>query len=669
MMENKTKIDLKNKSIFITGVAGFIGSNLAKRLLSTVEGVKVVGLDNMNHYYDVRLKEARLNELEQFENFSFVKGNLADKAVIESIFEQYKPEIVVNLGAQAGVRYSITNPDAYVEANLIGFYNILEACRHSYDEGHTPVEHLVYASSSSVYGSNKKVPYSTDDKVDNPVSLYAATKKSNELMAHAYSKLYNMEDIKSGKINCIIVKDLSRLGRNYIEMGKYLEQIFPMMGIRFIAINDNYDNANAESNDSDNIVVPFKNLLNDSYCRDISIKVRSQLDMKRRKGEFIGGYAIYGYCKDERNKNRLVVDEYAADVVRSIYRRKLEGMSAQAIAEQLNSENVLAPSEYKRLCGLNYHSGFKAGTHAKWQAIQVLRILKNEVYTGTMVQGRRQKINYKIKKIRDVEESGWIRVPNMHEAIIPQKLFDTVQEVLKLDTCASKGQQTVNLFSGIVRCGGCGQNMVRRTVSKNGKKYIYLHCVTNHNGLGCSSHLISESKLEEVVLAALQAKIQQISGLEHRLDEINEIPKNERRLKSVEEHLKMLEQEEQKYQTLRRQLYEDMSSGIVSKEEYKEFSHSFNEKVEAIRKAKAEMNRQRDCLNNLDVEHLPWIEDFKSYQNLTSLNRRVLVELVESITVYDKEHIHIQYRFDQEIRNVLEYCSSVPAAETEESAV
>ena len=151
MMENKTKIDLKNKSIFITGVAGFIGSNLAKRLLSTVEGVKVVGLDNMNNYYDVRLKEARLKKLEQFEKFSFVKGNLADKAVIESIFEQYKPEIVVNLGAQAGVRYSITNPDAYVEANLIGFYNILEACRHSYDEGHTPVEHLVYASSSSVY--------------------------------------------------------------------------------------------------------------------------------------------------------------------------------------------------------------------------------------------------------------------------------------------------------------------------------------------------------------------------------------------------------------------------------------------------------------------------------------------------------------------------------------
>lgn len=333
-----------------------------------------------------------------------------------------------------------------------------------------------------------------------------------------------MEDIQSDKINCIIVKDLSRLGRNYIEMGKYLERIFPMMGIRFIAINDNYDNANTESSDSDSIVVPFKNLLNDSYCRDISIKVRSQLDIKRRKGEFIGGYAVYGYSKDEQNKNRLVVDEYAADIVRSIYRRKLEGMSANSIADQLNSEGVLAPSEYKRLCGLNYHSGFKTGTHAKWQAIQVLRILKNEVYTGTMVQGKRQKINYKIKKIRDVDESCWIKVPNTHEAIISQRMFDIVQEVLKLDTCASKGQKIVHLFSGIVRCGDCGQNMVRCTVSKKGKKYIYLNCVTNHKGLGCSSHHIRESKLEEVVLAALQEKIQQISGLEERLDEINNFP-------------------------------------------------------------------------------------------------------------------------------------------------
>lgn len=173
-------------TIFITGASGFIGSNLAKRILTTEPDTKVIGLDNMNDYYDVRIKEARLAELQKFENYTFIKGNLADKALINSIFEKHHPDIVVNLGAQAGVRYSITNPDAYIESNMIGFYNILEACRHY------PVEHLVYASSSSVYGSNKKVPYSTDDKVDNPVSLYAATKKSNELMAHAYSKLYNI---------------------------------------------------------------------------------------------------------------------------------------------------------------------------------------------------------------------------------------------------------------------------------------------------------------------------------------------------------------------------------------------------------------------------------------------------------------------------------------------
>lgn len=181
-----SKVDLENKTILVTGAAGFIGSNLVKRIYKETPNVAVIGIDNMNAYYDMALKDFRLKKLEQYSHFTFVKGNIADKMLINELFEKYKPSIVVNLAAQAGVRYSITNPDAYIESNLVGFFNILEACRNY------PVEHLVYASSSSVYGSNKKVPYSTDDKVDNPVSLYAATKKSNELMAHAYSKLYNI---------------------------------------------------------------------------------------------------------------------------------------------------------------------------------------------------------------------------------------------------------------------------------------------------------------------------------------------------------------------------------------------------------------------------------------------------------------------------------------------
>ena len=192
------KIALNNKTIFVTGAAGFIGANLVKRLLNETTGTKIIGIDNLNDYYDVTIKEYRLQQLNETakvrtENqWFFIKGNIADKHAIEEIFKTYQPDVVVNLAAQAGVRYSITNPDVYIEANLIGFYNILEACRHSYDDGAKGVEHLVYASSSSVYGTNKKIPYSTDDKVDNPVSLYAATKKSNELMAHAYSKIYNI---------------------------------------------------------------------------------------------------------------------------------------------------------------------------------------------------------------------------------------------------------------------------------------------------------------------------------------------------------------------------------------------------------------------------------------------------------------------------------------------
>ena len=187
------KIDLTGKTVLVTGAAGFIGSNLVMELLRTIKDINIIGIDNMNDYYDVSIKEWRLKEIEKLNGqWTFIKGDISDKDTIDKIFEEYKPAVVVNLAAQAGVRYSITNPDTYIRSNLIGFYNILEACRHSYDNGASGVEHLVYASSSSVYGTNKKVPYSTDDKVDNPVSLYAATKKSNELMAHSYSKLYNI---------------------------------------------------------------------------------------------------------------------------------------------------------------------------------------------------------------------------------------------------------------------------------------------------------------------------------------------------------------------------------------------------------------------------------------------------------------------------------------------
>lgn len=276
----------------------------------------------------------------------------------------------------------------------------------------------------------------------------------------AFQKM--MKDAKNKKINCIIVKDLSRLGRNYIETGRYLEKVFPFLGIRFIAITDHYDTAD-QTNDSDQIIVPFKNLINDAYCRDISIKIRSQLDVKRKTGQFIGSFAAYGYCKDPADKNRLVIDETAAEVVQLIFRLKLEGFSSTNIADRLNELGIPTPMEYKRSCGLNFNSGFRSGNSPKWIAVSVNRILKNELYTGTMVQGKNQKINYKVKQSRAIEEKDWIRVEKTHEAIIPQEIFQCVQDIMLLDTRTSPKAESVYLFSGILKCSDCGQNMVRRT--------------------------------------------------------------------------------------------------------------------------------------------------------------------------------------------------------------
>lgn len=279
-----------------------------------------------------------------------------------------------------------------------------------------------------------------------------------------------MQDIEKRNVNCIIVKDLSRFGRNYIETGRYLERIFPFMGIRFIAINDHYDSAE-ENDDKGRILIPFNNLINDTYCRDISMRVRSHLDVKRKEGQFIGSFAGYGYQKDPKDKNHLIIDEYAAGIVQEIFKLKLNGMSAQHIANHLNELGVLPPNEYKRASGFNYTCGFRAGLNQKWTVVSVNRILKNESYTGTLIQGKRRKINYKIKKSQDVGTDNWIRVEGTHDAIISRGEFQQVQQLMELDTRTSPSQKTVYPLSGFLRCADCGQNMIRRTVTKKGKKY------------------------------------------------------------------------------------------------------------------------------------------------------------------------------------------------------
>lgn len=296
-----------------------------------------------------------------------------------------------------------------------------------------------------------------------------------------------LEDVKEGQTNCIIVKDLSRFGRNYLDAGEYIEKIFPFLGVRFIAVNDNYDSLGGKSA-SDDLIIPFKNLINEAYCRDISVKVRTQLEIKRKSGQYIGAFAVYGYMKDETNKNRLVVDEYAADIVRDIFSWKLSGMSPQDIATRLNRGGILSPMEYKKSLGMKFATSFKANAQAVWSANSVLRILKNPVYIGVLTQGRETTPSYKVRKRITKPEDEWTVIPDNHEAIIEREDFESVQKVLTLDTRRSPYDSSVRLFGGMVFCGECGASMVRKTVSSGEKKYVYYVCSAHKQDKSCSPH-------------------------------------------------------------------------------------------------------------------------------------------------------------------------------------
>lgn len=467
-----------------------------------------------------------------------------------------------------------------------------------------------------------------------------------------------MEDVKKKKINCIIVKDLSRLGRNYIETGRYLEKIFPFLGVRFIAINDHYDSAD-ESGDADQIVIPFKNLINDAYCRDISIKIRSQLDVKRKNGKFIGSFAAYGYLKDPNDKNHLIIDEAAAEIVRTIFGLKLNGFSAQRISERLEEMQVAPPLEYKRMCGLNFNSGFRSGRKPKWSVVTVNRILRNELYIGTMVQGKNRKINYKVKQSRPVDEASWIRVQETHEAIIPKPIFEIVQRLTELDTRTAPASDSVYTLSGFLRCGDCGQNMIRRTVVKKDKPYNYYYCSTYKRGDGCTSHNISEAKLMTNVLAVVQHQIRLLVEADRILSAIDELPTRNLGVKSVDTQIAALEAEIERYKDLKSKVYKDMTDGIVSRDEFKEINTRFTDKINSAKTAQEELIAKREKLLSRENNSRPWMETFREYRNVSELDRKLIASLIASIVVYDTDTAEIHFHYEDEIQEMLEMASSL----------
>lgn len=471
-----------------------------------------------------------------------------------------------------------------------------------------------------------------------------------------------MSEIEKGHIDCVIVKDLSRLGRNYIEMGKYLERIFPMYGVRVIAINDNYDSAN-ESSDADQIVIPFKNLINDAYCRDISMKIRSQLDVKRKNGQFIGSFATYGYMKDPEDKNHLIIDEYAANVVRMIFNMKLEGYSAGTIAAHLNESKVLTPMEYKRFCGLNFNGGFQISTDPIWHPNTVTRILKNEVYLGIAVQGKNRKINYKVKESRPIDESKWIRVPGSHDPIIPKEIFDTVQNMLRLDTRTSPKKTQVDVLSGLVRCGDCGQNMIRRCSTKKEKTYYYYHCSTHKNGEGCSSHLISSDKLQDMILWQIRQQIELLVNAEMIISAADNLPNEQFQVKFLNEQMGKLNAEIEKYEDLKTKLYQDLREGTVAQDEYKDLQERFNRKLIEAKSSLAEIEEKKARLTLKGLCEQQWLKDMKEYRNIMVLERKTVTALIEKVVVYSKDHIEIIFRYADEMEIVIAAAEAQAARE------
>ena len=465
-----------------------------------------------------------------------------------------------------------------------------------------------------------------------------------------------LEDIKTGKVNCVVTKDLSRFGRNHIEVGKYIEKIFPYLGVRFIAINDNYDSLTNDAQ-TNNIIIPFKNLINDAYCRDISIKIRSNLEVKRKKGDFVGPFAPYGYQKSEEDKNKLEIDEEAAEVVRSIFQMYLQGSNAYKIAEKLNKKNILTPMDYKKENGSAFYTGFKKNLKSQWTHMHVLRILGNPVYTGTLVQGKETTPNYKVKKKVKRDQSKWSQVENAHEAIIPTVDFQNAQEQLQMDTRTGTEKEKVYYLSGVVKCGDCGANMVRKTVPSGKRKFIYYVC-GNHKGNKniCSSHSINAEALEESVRKLLNHQIKNVTDLGRILDKLEDAQIRKGELGKRNRQITKKKEEVEKYNHLRLDLYEDYKDELITKEEYLELKEIYEKRIQTAEQMLEAMEVEMAFLAEGEWSTCDWINEFKKYGYLESLSREVVVSLIGQILVYEKKEgeryprIEIHFKYADEFQ-------------------
>ena len=470
-----------------------------------------------------------------------------------------------------------------------------------------------------------------------------------------------LEDMRNKKFNTIIVKDLSRLGRNYIEVGNYIEQIFPLFNIRFIAINDNIDSFKDPAS-VNNVIVPFKNLINDEYCRDISNKIRSVLTMKKRRGEYVSAFTPYGYIKDPKDVHHLIIDEDAARVVRMIYQWSLEGCGRKKIAKKLNAMGILNPLGHKRL-ELNKKVGGKSKKDGKlsyaWDMTVLQRILEDQTYCGDTVQNRGKLISYKVHKHIKNPREEWIIVKDTHEAIIDRDTWEKVQDAINCrDTRVCKTGY-LTYFAGHIKCADCGRAMCKNPsgyYKGKPRPYYYYVCSTyKQRSIDlCTSHNIRNTILEESVLEAIKLQVNLIVDFEKTLNDIKQISNIDYRIETMNDRIKRLNQKLEKQKQLRKMTYEDWKLGNISEDEYKEYSESYTNSINQIQENIENIKEELSKFEKND-DNIVWINKFTKYKNITKLSKEVVDELIDDIYVHEGKEITIKFKYEDEYKKAIEY--------------
>ena len=456
--------------------------------------------------------------------------------------------------------------------------------------------------------------------------------------------------IISREVNCMIVKSLARGFRNLADQQKFLEEFVPINGARFICTGTPFIDTYRDPRSAGGLEIPIRGMFNEQFAATTSEEIRKTFKMKRERGEFIGAFAPYGYKKDPENKNRLIVDENAAEVVRCIFKWFIGGMSKRGIAQKLNLQGEPNPEAYKKKQGLKYQNPNSRKNDGLWSACTVSRILQNEVYVGTMVQGRNRVISYKVHKQIAVPENEWFRVTDAHEAIIDRETFDKAQALHRRDTRTAPEKSEVYLFSGLIRCADCQKAMHRKTA----KGIAYYSCRTYSDKKTCTKHTIREDKLERAVLAALQVQIALVDNLSAEIEKITNAPSVNRENKRLEIALNQAEKQLKTLTDASDSLYIDWKGGEISAEEYRRLKAKLAEQIKKQTENAAYLREQIQKSGSLGADD-PYLTAFLKYKNITSLNRGILVELVDAIWVHEGGEITIDFNFADEFQRAAEF--------------